>query len=717
MLIAPIVIISASVTIGFNIPIARQIIGFVYISFIPGFLILRILRLNLNRVDTIVFSVSLSVTFLMFVGLFVNELYPLIGISEPLSTLPLLVTSGTVLLALSFISYRKDNSTDGHSLASLRLNSSQVLRGLLLIGVPLLAITGAWLTNSLILILMVTVISVLTIFTIFSKRLMPFKLYPLLLFVIAAALLFHYCFISKYLVGWDVFTEFYVFNLSKTNSLWSATISSISLDLQTATYNAMLSVTVLPTIYSKLLNIQGEWIFQIIYPLFFSLVPVSLYQTYRHRFGELAAFLSSFYFILFPRFYLESSRRQWIGELFFVLLIFLMLKKNISPTKRRILLVIFGLSLVVSHYSLSYIYLFCISFAWFFMFLMKKPRKILSGSFVLLFFLATFSWYTYVSSAPSIVLVGYAKNVSDSFFHEFLSPEARGTIAEALHFSDLPLIQQIDRVVCKLPYFFILIGIIEFFRKKHRKAEFEREYSLMVAASFSIFLLSIIVPRFSTGFVEDRLYHIMLLFLAPICVLGSETLFGWFHKTFKRKSNTFIAKKSLYLRLVCILFIIIFLFKVGLIYELTGEVSIVSSKPISFERMRTSHDSNITAHFYTDYFPEQDVSSAIWLSKMAENDPKIYADYSAILRVLRAYANIMYNYDSKVKYVLKNNTEIGSNTYIYLRGLNVNGTIITEESNWLEYSDFETSHLLNSTNLIYSNGYSEIFRSFPGSQD
>ena len=67
-----------------NIPVARQVIGFVYVSFIPGFLVLKILRLNpKSRTNTVLLSVGLSIAFLMFIGLAVNELYPILGVSKP----------------------------------------------------------------------------------------------------------------------------------------------------------------------------------------------------------------------------------------------------------------------------------------------------------------------------------------------------------------------------------------------------------------------------------------------------------------------------------------------------------------------------------------------------------------------------------------------------------------------------------------------------------
>lgn len=49
-------------TLGFDITMLRQIVGFIYLTFIPGFLILRVLKLNrLGIIDTLLHSVGLSV--------------------------------------------------------------------------------------------------------------------------------------------------------------------------------------------------------------------------------------------------------------------------------------------------------------------------------------------------------------------------------------------------------------------------------------------------------------------------------------------------------------------------------------------------------------------------------------------------------------------------------------------------------------------------------
>jgi len=695
------------ITVVLDIPVARQIIVFLCISFVPGILLLRILRLNLkDTVSTILFSVGLSVASLIFLGLLMNELCPLIGVSQPLSTIPLLVSTITILLSMALISHRKNDLAHVFSLPSPR----QIFRASLLAGIPLLAILGALLTNSLVLLLMAALISLLILLTVFSKRFIPIQLHSFVLLVIAISLLFHTALISRYLSGWDVFTEFYVFRLANSNSSWNATI--VSPDVRVLNYNGMLSVTILPTIYSSLLNLQGEWIFQVIYLLLFSLVPIILYQAYEQGFGKLTAFLSAFYFVLFPRFYIEE-RRTMIAELFLALLIFLMLNRNMNPRKKQILLIIFGASLIVSHYSLAYIYMFGIAFVLLFTSLIERYRpewhsdgkKIISASLVLLFFVMTFSWYAYVSISVSTTSRDLVTKIARSLYSDFFSLEARGElISESISpdFTSLSFVQKTDFVVNKIPYFFILIGIIDLLRN-NKKKEIAWEYVLLAAANAFILFIVLVLPHLAPAFLPERFYHTTLLFLAPVCVLGGKVFLKWIPKPFKKMTAH---AHRINLRLVCIFFVFVFLLKVGFVSEVASDVP--KSVSISFTRMKTSDDNLTRVRFYESYVPEQDIFSAIWLSEMTEKNSKIYADAISSLKVLRGYGMTI----QKWKYVLSNDTRIEDDAYVYLRHFNVKEELLewkTAEEQ-MEFSKANFSHLLKNNNKVYSNGYSEIYR-------
>jgi uncharacterized membrane protein len=345
-----------------------------------------------------------------------------------------------------------------------------------------------------------------------------------------------------------------------------------------------------------------------------------------------------------------------------------------------------------------------------------KPRKTITGGFVLLFFLITFSWYIYVSTSPLETLSGLVTHISKSFFIDFLNPEARGTISKAIapaHITSSP-VQLIDFVINKFPYFFILIGIIYLF-KNYKQKEFDWEYGLMVAASAFIVLLVIVVPRLAPAFEADRFYHVTLFYLAPVCILGGKAFFEFTLKPFARAhvkpSKNIMHVSASGLRPLCIFLAILFLFNVGFIQEVFRDVP--TSRSISFMRMKTSNNNETKAIFYNGYTPEQDVFSAIWLSKMAGNNSKIYADLVASHQVLRGYGMIIVERE----YYLSSDVTIENGSYIYLQSLNVEGIFITKErARARKIEVIDLPQVINNANKIYSNGASEIYRSLPNDQ-
>ena len=110
-----------------------------------------------------------------------------------------------------------------------------------------MAICGAWLVNSYILLFVVAAITVLTVLLmILSGRSVHNELFSFAILVIAVSLLFQRSLICDNLLGTDIYFEYYVFRLTKNNSFWNPGIPFEHVALRN--YNAMLSVTILPTI-------------------------------------------------------------------------------------------------------------------------------------------------------------------------------------------------------------------------------------------------------------------------------------------------------------------------------------------------------------------------------------------------------------------------------------------------------------------------------------
>ena len=335
--------------LGVSIPIVQPLIGFIYLTFVPGILILTALRLrNLGIVETALYAVGLSITVVLSIGLVLTIVFNALNMIKPFSFLAVTSSVSFVVLVLCAIAYFR-NRTHPKPLFNTKM-SVPLAPTLFLCIIPFLAVFSTYLVNTynvnagqLFLWLILGVVVLLIAF----DKVIPSKLYPLAVFVIALTLLFQQTLISAWLTGADIQTEWSLANSVLNTGVWNPNSSFVQ-------YNGMLSVVALAPIYSLISSLDLVWVFKIVYPVIFALVPVGLYQIFRRQLNDKVAFLSCFFFMSFAPFYTEMTTlaRQEVAELFFVLLILLLVSKEMNQRIQSALFIVFGLSLVVSHYGL-----------------------------------------------------------------------------------------------------------------------------------------------------------------------------------------------------------------------------------------------------------------------------------------------------------------------------------------------------------------------------
>ena len=94
--------------------------------------------------------------------------------------------------------------------------------------------------------------------------------YPLALWLISLSLLLMYGLTSTYLMGRDVHLEYYCYQLSLSNFHWD-------LNAYYNSYNACISINILPLIYHVLSGVKGEYVFKVFMALIGSLIPLIVY--------------------------------------------------------------------------------------------------------------------------------------------------------------------------------------------------------------------------------------------------------------------------------------------------------------------------------------------------------------------------------------------------------------------------------------------------------
>lgn len=735
----------------FDTPGLRQIVGFVFLTFVPGLLILRILRINnLDIVKTILYSAGLSIAFIMFIGLFINVVFPHIGISKPISILPVTVTLTILTIILAIITYIRDRDFQPPGPSQVEKQKLPLSGILFMILLPILAVLGAFLVTYLqdntLLLILITVIAFLPALIAFNK-LIPEKIFPLAVVSIALVLLLHQTLISPYLAGYDIHLENYYQRLVSINGYWDA---SISHNLNTA-----LSITILCPIYSLILGVGSVWVFKVIYPFIFSLVPLAIFETCREQIGSKRAFLATFFFMSMLVFFTEmtSLARQQIAELFFVLLVLLMIDRKLNQLNKTVLFVIFAISLPVSHYGLAYIVVAFFGIGWLLLMLTKsktimshwiylnkkyspsleKPGislileaasvpSVLTGTLVFLYVVFLLSWYMYTSSGTAFnSIVGIGDSIYSNL-SEFFSPMAREKLlgtALGLDFAQISILGKVYRVIQYITQFLIIIGFLNLIIKPG-EIKFRLEYIALSIVAFLILFSCILVPLFSSFLNLTRFYHIVLIILSPFCILGGEALWQYLERIFKIvsillnakkrrfafiKNDRFIRKVNLVYPLLT-LFVLIpyFLFNTGYIFEIAQNDYIPGNIPHSKALSNYRVD-------YDDYYWKE-ATGAKWLASNYHGKLIVYCDeYSRLL--LEDWLLDVAKY-KKFSSELEN---VPIESYIFLREWNISHREVFllekhKAQQFYERIKIDDSPtlltLLNRRNLIYDNSGSQV---------
>jgi uncharacterized membrane protein len=685
----------------FNVILLRQLLGLVLLTFVSGFLILRLMKLDrrLGLVNTVLLSVGLSVSFDMFLGLIANFLLPLAGIGRPLDEFPILVVFNLslVLILLGSALRERKLGFDLKSIFSVRVLLFAVLLPALSIVGSIYAATSN--NGSLLLALDLAVIVVLSLSVL--SRTKVSKFFALIIIVIAIALLFRGFFLSHYFWGYDEFDEYYVFRHLNASGYWNQSLNwSQNIELLKA--NGMLSVTILPQVYSQMLGIDPTSTFKLLYPLIAAFIILALYSLYCTQINKKEALLSVFFSVsVFVGLggNLLGPDKQTVAMLFYLLIFLLFFSKELASWEKYILLVIFGASIVVSHYSLSYILIFLIFSVWFATFVLKKDNRRISLTVCILFLVMAFSWYIFVSgSGPFDDFVKFGNNISSNFATDFFNAGSRSsTVLSGLGLgSATSFLHQIGRYIFYGTEALIGLGLLAVIIQR-KKVKLDPEFVALMIINFVMLVMTIVVPMLASSFREERFYEVAVLFLSPLAILGIKAVSEIGQKLWRR---------STFLSLALIVLIVFFMFQSEFVYAITRDVTwTVEMGMYNSDKLS----------LYSQIVLPGDVVGGQWLSnyRAAGGKSIVFSDASLDSHVLTAFCSL----DRENIQVLSNTTARASNTtsglqsgsYIYLGWMNIHLGIVNGQ--FYQYKTTDISALLNSTNLVYSNGYSEVYQS------
>jgi uncharacterized membrane protein len=483
----------------------------------------------------------------------------------------------------------------------------------------------------------------------------------------------------------------------------------------------MLSIVLLAPIYSILCNVDLTWVFKVVYPFIYAFMPVGLFWIYQKKTNSTIAFLSAFYFMSVFSFYLEMPQlaRQEIAEFFLVLLLITIYDENLSKFNKSILSLIFSFMIIISHYGLSYIFAYILIFSFCISYLANRFKikenintTKLSVVFIIFYISVVIGWYIYIAgSSPFESLVTLGNSVLSNVMNDLFNPGSSEGLNLLTSEMESPL-QQMTKILNLSAVAFISIGIVSILILKN-KYKFDLLYIGLIFASYLLCMASTALPFFASALNTTRIYHISIIFLSPLCILGlisiSNVVFSFMRSI---TSNSF---KNRYV-IISIYLSILLIFSSGVAYQLFNDPfgPVLISKETILDKGTPERKVSL---FYTFNTFEQDVYGINWLSESTQNNTKIYTDYNRLR--IHSYGMI-----PESRFILiSDNTDLinaSSNSYYYIGYPNVKENILTYKSSKIIVGKYERitaldmgsiQPLLLLENRVYNNGGSMLYMS------
>ncbi len=395
--------------------------SFLYLSIVPGFFLLRLLRIQgISFFESLAYAVGLSISYLFLVGISTDLLVFLPQMSRPLTMLNSLVVFDVYTTLLLLINHMREKGSFIH-ISFPRVTFIQFFFYMIPFFFPFLTIIGVKLLNDnnvniLILTILFSIDVYILICSIFVKHLEEFH-YEIPIYLIAVSLLFMFSLRSSYIIGWDGFLEYKVFWLTESRQFWS-------IENYPDPYNACLSITILPTLFQYFTHIEGAFVYKFLFQCLSAFMVISVYFIARMFTSRFMSFLSAFLFMSTVGFFLElpDLSRQEIAYLFFGLLLLMLFNKQIAPLQKKILFIILSFSIVLSHYSTTYLLVGIFGFSCVCLVIHATIRKhffhatpenfTLRPVLVMLFIAFSYIWLVIVANISDAALFAFSNTVA-----------------------------------------------------------------------------------------------------------------------------------------------------------------------------------------------------------------------------------------------------------------------------------------------------------------
>lgn len=690
-----------NLSIVMDINFLREVSVFIFLSIVPGILVLELLNIkSLYISERVVFIVGLSIAITMFLALTINSVFSLIY-TKPLTVYRLLIPFDVTIALLLIINIftNKQNSVSFSSSDIFEKYTAydkfSLILSVIILFLSILGTNLQFRTYNPILIGLMLIIMVLIIYTVLFNKKINDITFPLTIFSISLSLLLTFNMISPYIYGSDSSGELYFFKMVLYHSKWAVFENSV--------LDSAISISLLPAVYQILSQLGITYAFKFFFILPLSLTPLIMYLiSKRYVKNNVYAFLASMFIISQASFFAQISAYRTGLSVFFFALTILVLIKNELNYKWKILLITFLISAAISHYSSGYIILGILVLSFIFTKLIPKvsgllktnnqdvkfrknipenPSYITVGIIVLLF-VFIFFWNAMITgqsfNSGLDILTQSFKNLCN-----FFNLDTRDQIifqAAGSTLKNAPLSRYINFLTYWTSIIFILFGVLIFLKDYIKNKVDDLNFMSLSLASITLFGSMMIMPNIMASYSVGRAYYLMLAILSTFFIIGGVRL------------TNFLRIKKSYL-VILLVVILTFSTSSGIISQLNGSPnSVLLNSPKFIE-------DNL-------YIQEEEAYSAEWFKNYRING-NVYADTYGSYKLI-SISIIPYSKISRTSLIKKGNyIEEG---YLYLDYSNiVKNKYYIYTTKWNIYQISQLKNKYEQKNLVYDNGASEIW--------
>lgn len=356
-------VVNVLVITDVHIPFLRPALGFWFLVAFPVYLLCTAPVWGASSMaERVGYSTSAVLLLLMIAGLALSTFLPLLGLQRPLGSVPVVLLGDTLLVALYLFRRRHPAKVAWRAqVRTMVREESRVLIGSVLSVAA--AVLGANRLNNgagsqLSLAALAGIVATLLVLLLRRERIRD-GIISVNLYLVSLVLLLMTSLRGWYVTGHDIQVEYKAFQLTEAHSRWSMSYFHDA-------YNACLSITILPTEISRVVQVDDPYVFKVFSQALFAICPVLVYTISRRYWPKSISILAAVFFVGFPAFVNDMPfiNRQEIAFIFVCGAILAITNDAWSKRQRQLGLIAASIGIELSHYSTMYIFLNAFVIAW-----------------------------------------------------------------------------------------------------------------------------------------------------------------------------------------------------------------------------------------------------------------------------------------------------------------------------------------------------------------